>query len=148
MAYIRGQIKKLYRGINSEEVIKLVKVNKVVYLAGSKGDWRKKFEEAFPDVDFINPFSKSKQNCIASFVLEDLKYVKEADLLIIYIGYPVYTGACLEAGFAYALGIPIITIWALERGRIEPFLIGVAAKVFADVDSAIERLKGSSLMNE
>lgn len=112
-----------------------------IYLAGCKGIWRMKFRDALPGVEFIDPFKDSNQRSLATFTIDDLKAVEEADMIVVYIGYPVYTGACIETGYAHALGRPIWLIWELRKGRMEPMLFGIAKKIFSDVDTAIERLK-------
>ena len=114
----------------------------IVYLAGCKGTWREKFKSTFPNTQFIDPFVDSRQSTLVDFVKEDLEYIKKADLIIGYVGYSIYTGLSVEIGYAAALGKPIIIIWELRKGRVEPLIIGLAQKIFVDVDSAIDRLKG------
>jgi len=111
-----------------------------IYLAGSKGPWRDNFKALFPKIDFIVPFKDSKQDALIYFVSEDLEAIKKSDMMIIYINYPIYTGVCVEAGYAFALGKEIWLIWDL-KGRIEPFLLGISSKIFTDLNSATKRLK-------
>jgi len=115
----------------------------IIYLAGCKGSWREKFKEVFPEIIFIDPFVDSKQSTLVDFVKEDLEYIRKADIIIGYVGYPVYTGLSVEIGYAAALGKPIIIIWKLRTGRVEPLIVGLAQKIFVDVDSAIDRLRGT-----
>ena len=111
-----------------------------VYLGGCKGDWREKVKEALPkEFEYFDPFKHSDQNAIIEFVKQDLEAIRRSDLVIFHIGYRIFTGACVEAGYAYALGKPIILIFTLE-GRVDPMLLGISQRVFTNLDSAIERL--------
>ena len=111
-----------------------------VYLGGCKGDWRIRFKQALPEFECYDPFKHSNQQAISTFVWQDLEAIKASDMVIFYIDYPRFTGACVEAGYAFALNKPIILVYTL-RGRVDEMLLGVSKKVFTDLDSAIERFK-------
>lgn len=112
----------------------------IVYLGGSKGTWRKKVKEAFPNWSCINPFD-GDQRSLATFTSGDLESIESSDIIVFLINYPFYTGACLEAGFAFAKNKPIYLIWKLKDGRMDSMLLGVSYAVFLDLDSAIKYLK-------
>jgi len=112
----------------------------IVYLGGSKGVWRKEVEKAFPKWVCINPFD-GDQRSLATFTVWDLECIECSDIILFLINYPVYTGSCLEAGFAYAKGKPIYLVWNLKNERIDPMLLGVSYRVFLDLNSAIKYLK-------
>jgi len=118
-----------------------------VYLGGSKGTWRRKFAKENQDCECYDPFKHSKQTALVSFTQKDLQAVKETDVLFIYINYKIYTGSCIEAGFAFARGIPIILVFEL-KGYIDPLLLGISRKVFTDLDSAIDWFKKSTYVKK
>jgi len=109
-----------------------------IYLGGCRGKWREKIQ-AIPGVEGIDPF-KGKEYALMDFTREDLDAIKESDMVIFHLTYHIFTGACVEAGYAYALKKPIILIFG-QKGYIEPLLLAVSRKVFTDIDSAIEWLK-------
>lgn len=108
-----------------------------VYLGGSRGKWRSYFAKMFPECECYNPFTHSKQTALMDFAKEDLEAIKNSDVIFLYINYRVYTGACVEAGYAYALGKPVVLVFCL-KGYIDPLLLGVSRKVFTDIESAME----------
>lgn len=112
-----------------------------VYLGGSRGDWREKFAKENPDVECYDPF-KHKQESLMDFSKNDLSQIENSDVVFFYINYHVYTGACVEAGYAYAREVPIVLVFAL-KGYIDPLLLGVSRKVFTDLESGIEWFKKS-----
>jgi len=114
-----------------------------VYLGGCKGNWREKFIEENPDCLCYDPFRHSPQGALMIFTKADLDAIKDSDVVVFYIAYHIYTGACLEAGYAHALGKPIVLIFTL-KGYIDPLLLGVSRKVFTDLDLAIEWFKEST----
>jgi len=108
-----------------------------VYLGGSKGAWRIKFMRRFPQWECYNPFKDSTQSCLAGFTIEDLNAIDECDLIVFYIDYPEHRGSCLEGGYAFAKGKPIITIW-LHKGMAPSMLLGVSRRVSTSFEEAMK----------
>jgi len=108
-----------------------------VYLGGSMGNWRKKFRKKFPQWDYYDPFKDSNQSCLAGFTVDDLNAIDDCDLVIFYIDYPDHRGSCVEAGYAFAKGKKIITIW-LHKGMAPSMLFGVSRRIFTDFEEAIK----------
>jgi nucleoside 2-deoxyribosyltransferase len=106
-----------------------------LYLAGSRGDWREKVK-ADPRFKTFSPFNADTN--LAQFTVQDLAYVDKADTVLIYISYPVYGGACVEAGYASAKGKPVILVWKLDDERVEPLLLGVSRGVYTSLDKALD----------
>ncbi|MHC4748421.1 MAG: hypothetical protein ACYTFW_00970 [Planctomycetota bacterium] len=114
---------------------------KTLYLGGCKGTWRSLFIKELPEWFHYDPFSISKQECLADFVHDDIHQgIDASDAVVIYINYERYTGSCVEAGYAYAKGKPVILIWKL-RGRIDSMLIGVSKYVFNHLQTAIDFIR-------
>jgi len=114
-----------------------------VYLGGSRGDWRERFIKENPDCLCYDPFKHTPQTALMNYAKIDLDAIKDSDIVFFYINDHVYSGACVEAGYASALGKPIILVFNL-KGYIDPLLLGVSHKVFTDLDSAIEWFKKST----
>lgn len=113
-----------------------------IYLGGSRGNWREIFQRLNPDVECYDPFKHSRQRALIDFGSDDFWAIRDSDIVFLLINYPVFTGACIEAGYAYALGKPIILVFEL-KGYIEPLLLGVSRKIFTDFNSALEWFKKS-----
>lgn len=111
-----------------------------VYLGGSKGDWRTKIIDSFPNWGFYNPFTDSRQQAITEYTVDDLDAIRDCDLVLFYLNYERCYGACVEGGFAYALEIPIISIFDF-KGRLPELLVGVSEYIFTDLDRTIEFLR-------
>lgn len=111
-----------------------------IYLGGSRGKWREKFRKEISDLECYDPFLQSKQLNLASFTKEDLEVIKNSDIVFFCINYPIYTGACVEAGYAHALGKEIILVFLL-KGYTDPLLLGISRKVFTDFDIALKWFK-------
>lgn len=116
-----------------------MKSKKKVYLGGCLGNWRKDLEAKCPEVEFLDPFSFN-QTRMAEFVSKDLELIKNADACLFLIQYKVYSGACVEIGFASALGKPIIIVFKLED-RVDPMMIGCSTGFYTDIEPAIEKLR-------
>ena len=115
-------------------------ISKVVYLGGCQGRWRDKVKEELPDVYCVDPFKDCNQTAIYTFVSKDLAAIEGSDACLFLINYEVYSGACVEIGYAAALGKPIILVYLL-RGRVDPMMIGVSRGVYTDLEPAIEKLR-------
>jgi len=125
------------------DVVERRKYKMKIYLAGCRGKWREIIKSHFDPkdstIEFLEPFGNKKQ-AIVDYVKEDLEYVEQSDIIFMLLSYHVYTGACVEAGYAYALGKPVILVFA-QKGYIDPLLLAVSRKVFTDLDSAIDWFK-------
>lgn len=113
-----------------------------VYLGGSRGNWREIFQKLNPDVECYDPFKHSRQTALKDFATDDLRAIEDSDVVFFLINYPVFTGACVEAGYAYALGKPIVLVYDL-KGYIDPLLLAVSRKIFTDFNTALEWFKRS-----
>jgi len=82
-----------------------------------------------------------------TYTFEDLSAIESSDVAFFYINYPVYTGSCVEAGFAFANGKPIILVFEL-KGSIDSLLLGVSKKVFTDLGTAMRWFKKSKSIRE
>lgn len=111
-----------------------------VYLGGSLGDWRKKVKK-IRGVEVYDPFKDSCQLSLYQFTGEDLKGIAQSDVAFFYINYHCYTGSCVEAGYAHALGKEVILVFEY-KGHVDAMLLGVCRKVFTDLDTALEWFKG------
>lgn len=115
-----------------------------IYLGGSRGNWRENLKNHLkaedPTIEFLEPFKVSKL-ALMDYTRDDLDAIKESDLVFFHINYHIYTGGCLEAGYAYALKKPIILVFN-HAGYIDPMLLAVSRKVFTDIESAIKWFKG------
>jgi len=111
-----------------------------VYLGGTKGIWRKLFKRRFPKWICYDPFEQSDQTCVASFTTQDLKVVKESDIVFFVINYGYFEGSCVEAGYAFALGKPIFLVFLLKT-KLPSMFVGISKRVFVDFDEALEYLE-------
>lgn len=65
-------------------------------------------------------------------LMTDLKWLREADLLLAYVGEPPSPGVQLELGYALAIGLRCIIF--VEHGRPEPYLLrGIPAVADAEI---------------
>lgn len=113
-----------------------------IYAGGSYIKWKKEWVELLEGAKLYHPFTQSRQDCLAGFTLEDLEAVDKCDLILFIINYPVYACSCLEAGYAFAKGKPIIVIWLLnEEIALPPMLVGVAYNVFTNLEAGLKYIK-------
>ncbi|GLI82571.1 hypothetical protein ANABIO32_02580 [Rossellomorea marisflavi] len=92
-------------------------------------------------VEYFDPRLHSQQNVSAiKFVDDDIKAVRESDLVFCYIeeSNPMPLGAAWECAVAAENNIPIITVW--EKAYIDPFFATNSLYLYCDLDSGIERL--------
>jgi len=111
-----------------------------VYLGGAKGTWREKIKDNFPNWNIYDPFIDSRQQAITEYTLDDLDAIRNCDLVLFYINYEKCYGICVEGGFAYALEIPIISVFDF-KGKLPELLLGISEYVFTDLNSAIDFMK-------
>lgn len=113
-----------------------------IYAGGSYIQWKKQWKKLLEGAELYEPFLQSRQNCLASFTLDDLNAIDECDLILFIINYPVYSCSCIEAGYAFARGKPIITIWLLKnKEQIPPLLLGLSYSVFTDVEAGLNYIR-------
>lgn len=113
-----------------------------IYAGGSYIKWKKKWIKLLEGAELYHPFVQSRQDCLAGFTLDDLKAIDKCDLVLFIINYPVHTGSCLEAGYAFAKGKPIIIIWLLKgKIPIAPMLLGVSYNVFTNLEAGLKYIK-------
>jgi nucleoside 2-deoxyribosyltransferase len=92
-------------------------------------------------VEYFDPRLHSQQNISAiKFVEDDIKAVKESDLVFCYIeeSNPMPLGAAWECAVASESNIPIITVW--EKSYIDPFFATNSLYLYRDFNSGLERL--------
>jgi len=111
-----------------------------VYLGGGKGTWREDFKKALPTLETYDPFTQSNQSALCTFTIEDLKAIDSCDIVVFHIDYPEVEGSMLEAGYSFAKGKKIYTVWLL-KGRLPSMFIGVSYRVFTSLESCLEYLK-------
>lgn len=106
-----------------------------IYLAGDmKSGWQDRFAAMLPkDVELIDPRSHGLTDA-AQYTWWDLEGVARADIIMAYMGphNPSGFGLCLEAGYAYGLGKPIIFVDEMTvdwRGRYFDMLRQIATVV-------------------
>lgn len=111
-----------------------------VYLSGGmKTGWQDKMPE-IEGVTYFDPRKDSEQSAAIKFVNDDIKAVKEADVVFCYMekDNPSGLGAAWECAIAYENEIPIITVW--EKDYIDPFFSCCSQFFFSNFDKGIERL--------
>lgn len=112
-----------------------------IYLSGGmRTDWQSKVEKT-EGVTFFDPRTDSPQNwTMADFVKEDIRLVKESDLVFLYMekSNPTGYGAIWECAVAVENKIPIIAVW--EKDYVDPFIACNSLYLYNTLDSGLERL--------
>jgi len=114
-----------------------------IYLAGGfYSNWQDKVRQSAINHEYYNPELDSKQTAICDFVSSDLKAIDWCDLLFVYKQRtnPTACGLSAEMGYAYAKGKPIVLVD--DNDRIDSFLAGLSQRIYTNLDSAIEYLRG------
>ena len=108
------------------------------YLAGGfYSDWRRRIEQALPQLETCDPERDHTQTASYQFVHADLEAIDRADLVIAHYpgGYsPV--GMAAEMGYAAARGKPIFYIDTTARPDL--FLVGLSKRLFTSIDHFID----------
>jgi len=109
-----------------------------VYLAGGlDSGWREVLANRWDGKAIcIDPFKDSSQGAIYEFTHDDLKAIRESDVVFGVCSYPKFDGMALEFGYAHALGIPII--YATNLPRVSSMMAAVSKAVFTDYMEAVE----------
>jgi len=134
----------------------------MVYLGGGRSDlggvdWRDEFRQRFMDhmegttprpkyqrLMAHDPFKMGRQGAMYEFTNDDLGAVSRSSLVIAHVDFARYTGLALEVGYAKALEIPIMLIWAIG-GRVDAMMSGCAKWMFTDYHEALNYLEDKLL---
>lgn len=112
-----------------------------IYLSGGmRTDWQSKVEK-IEGVTFFDPRTDSPQNwTMSDFVREDIRLVKESDLVFLYMekSNPTGYGAIWECAVAVENKIPIIAVW--EKDYVDPFIACNSLYLYNTLDPGLERL--------
>jgi len=114
-----------------------------IYLAGGfYSDWKDKVKQGAPSHLYYDPEDGSKQNAVCDFVPGDLRGIDWSELVLVYKQKtnPTACGLSAEMGYAYAKGKPIVLVD--DNDRIDSFLAGLSQRIYTNLDSAIEYLRG------
>jgi len=113
-----------------------------VYLSGGMySGWQDQLPR-FEGVNYFDPRLHSQQNVSAiKFVIDDLKAIRECDLVFCYIEEtnPMPLGATWECAVASENNIPIITVW--EKSYVDPFFACNSLYLHKDFKEGVKRLE-------
>ncbi len=115
-----------------------------IYLAGGLGKtWRPQIKQLLGHkTDLYDPFTQSRQGATYEYVNDDLSALATSDIMFAVIDRKTYNGLSVEAGYAHALGIPIILVWDTTSSsiskRLDLFLLGCVTYASTDVESAAD----------
>jgi nucleoside 2-deoxyribosyltransferase len=125
-----------------------------VYLAGGfKSDWANKVKKCSPSLSWINPKDKEFKNgervvmSVDEYGKWDLHFIKQCDILFVYIERinPSCIGLSCEAGYAKGLGKTVITVLEPNNETIKDsylsFITQVSDIVFETLEDGVEYLK-------
>lgn len=125
-----------------------------VYLAGGfKNDWQTRVISCSDMFDWINPKSKEYSNGdritmnINEYGKWDLHFIKQSDIVFIYVERDNTSciGLSVEAGYAKGLGKTVILVLEPNHETIKDsylaFITQVADIVFDDLESGVNYLK-------
>lgn len=119
-----------------------VRLIKIYLSGGMYSGWQDKLP-SIEGVEFFDPRVLPQQNLNVSanyFVNEDVKGVRESDLVFCYIeeSNPMPLGAAWECAVAAENNIPIITVW--EKGYVDPFFSVYSLYLYTNFEDGIKRL--------
>jgi len=125
---------------------------KKVYLAGQWNQYDNNWKEEIKKIkgfSFYDPETDSNQNSPETFYPEDMKAIKEADILIANPGIAPSEAMWVEVGYFLANNTKkpeekcsqLIIIWKEERLKWSKDFVDKAGNVVSDLESAIGRLK-------
>jgi nucleoside 2-deoxyribosyltransferase len=116
----------------------------IVYLAGGfRSNWRKKVKNTCTNLLFIDPEEKeqNKKFTPSEYGCWDLHFVKQSDIVFVYMAKnnPSGYGLSVEIGYAKALGKTVILVLEKEheKYRYLKFLESVADVVYENLDESI-----------
>jgi nucleoside 2-deoxyribosyltransferase len=148
-------------------------VEKLVYLAGPMEDsadnglgWRVEFREALKEFDFnciipeeheeglIPPganMSKIKRTnldlyktIVRRFIKLDLKFVEDADLIVIKYEGEQTSGTIGEAQYAYQLKKPVMLVSSLPEEQISGWFLSCCSIKFSSLEEMVEYITNHS----
>jgi len=121
-----------------------------VYLAGQWNEYLDNWKESFKkmkEFDFYDPEFDSRQDHIDKYFINDLKGVKEADIMVANPGLIVSEGTWIEIGYFYALNTKkvgdfcdkLIIVW--DKKREPKWSLDFIKKMGIVVDSKEKAIK-------
>jgi len=129
-----------------------------IYLAGGfRSDWHEKVKQCSDNFQWINPKEKEFKEGervvmnVDEYGKWDLHFIKQSDILFVYIEKENTSciGLCCEAGYAKGLGKTVITVLEPNHKTIKDsylsFITQVSDIVFTDLESGINYLKSFSI---
>ena len=133
-------------------------IKQKTYLAGGfKTDWVNIVKECSDNIEWINPKDKEFKNNervvmnVNEYGKWDLHFIKQSDILFIYIERTNTSciGLCCEAGYAKGLGKTVITVLEPNHETIKDnylsFVTQVSDIVFDTLEDGVEYLKSFAI---